>query len=140
MSQLFSAKRLETGAAAKQMSEQLTAEKYRSAGLEKQLFRGIAESYVNQGDVLHFEQTLSAAAVRELADAIAEFCDGVAAVFSGSDESGYSVCMICKNGDVRELGKAMNEKLNGRGGGKPGSFQGSVKATRKQIEEFFNNR
>ncbi|MBQ6840374.1 MAG: alanyl-tRNA editing protein [Oscillospiraceae bacterium] len=140
VSQLFSAKRLETGAAAKQMSEQLTAEKYRSAGLEKQLFRGIAESYVNQGDVLHFEQTLSAAAVRELADAIAEFCDGVAAVFSGSDESGYSVCMICKNGDVRELGKAMNEKLNGRGGGKPGSFQGSVKATRKQIEEFFNNR
>ena len=140
VSQLFSAKRLETGAAAKQMSEQLTAEKYRSAGLEKQLFRGIAESYVNQGDVLHFEQTLSAAAVRELADAIAEFCDGVAAVFSGSDESGYSVCMICKNGDVRELGKEMNEKLNGRGGGKPGSFQGSVKATRKQIEEFFNNR
>ena len=34
----FSAKPLETGAAAKRMNEQLAAEKFRSAGLEKQIF------------------------------------------------------------------------------------------------------
>ena len=136
VSQLFSAKRLETAGAAKQISDQLAQEKFRAAGLEKRLFRGIAESYVNCADVVHFEEGLTCATVRELADAIAQVCGGTAAVFSGDDEAGYNVCLISKNGDVRDLGKAMTGALNGRGGGKPGSFQGSLKATREQIEGF----
>lgn len=140
VSQLFSAKRLETGAAASQMANLLAGEKYRCAALEKRLFARIAESYVNYNDVVHFEDDLAPGSVRELADAIAEVCGGVAVVFSGNDTDGYSVCLISKTGDVRELGKAMNETLNGRGGGKPGAFQGSVKSTRKQIEDFFRNR
>ena len=35
------------------------------------------------------------------------------------------------------LGKAVNAALNGRGGGKPGAFQGSLQATKAQIEAFF---
>ena len=42
-----------------------------------------------------------------------------------------------KNGDVKALGAAMNQTLCGRGGGKPGFFQGSVRATRTEIEAFF---
>ena len=140
VSQLLSAKMPETAAAAKRMADQLAAEKFRAAGLEKQLFRFIAESYVNCKEAVHFEPSLSPGSVRELADAIADRCSGVAAVFSGTDEAGYSVCLICKTGDVKELGTAMAKALNGRGGGKPGSWQGSLKATRSQIEEFFNNR
>ena len=71
VSQAFSAKITETGEAARRMNELLSAQKYRMAGLEKRVFAGIAESYVNQGDVLHFEEDLSAEGVRELADAIA---------------------------------------------------------------------
>ena len=137
ISQLLSAKMPDTAVAAKRMADQLQAEKYRSAGLEKQLFRFIAESYVNCGDVLHFEPDLAPLSVRELADAIAERCGGVAAVYSGTDEAGYALCLICKNADVKELGSAMAKALNGRGGGKPGSWQGSVKATRTQMEEFW---
>ena len=140
VSQLFSAKRLETAAASKQMADQLTGEKYRCAALEKRLFARIAESYVNHGDAVHFEDDLAPGSVRELADAIAQVCGGVAAVLSGADDAGYSLCLISKTGDVRELGKAMCDALLGRGGGKPGAFQGSLKATRKQIEEFFRNR
>ena len=58
-------------------------------------------------------------------------------MLSGSDETGYSICIISKTEDTRALGKAVNEALNGRGGGKPGAFQGSLKATRAQIEDFF---
>lgn len=137
ISQLLSAKMPDTAVAAKRMADQLQAEKYRSAGLEKQLFRFIAESYVNCGDVLHFEPDLAPLSVRELADAIAERCGGVAAVYSGTDEAGYALCLICKNADVKELGCAMAKALDGRGGGKPGSWQGSVKATRAQMEEFW---
>ena len=137
VSQLFSAKVLETAAAAKRVQEQLNTEKFRAAGLEKALYRAIAKSYVNQGDVAHYEPGLNAAGVRELADAIAEVCGGVAAVYSGNDEAGYMVCLIHHGGDVKALGSAMAKALDGRGGGKPGTFQGSLKATRKDIEDFF---
>ena len=121
-----SALALETGAAAQRISDALAAEKFRSSGLEKQVFRGIAESYVNQHDVLHFAQDLSPAGVRELADAIADRITGIACVLSGTDEGGYSVCLVSHTTDVRPRGKEMNEALCGRGGGKKEAFQGSL--------------
>ena len=137
VSQSFSAKLPEIGAAAIRMNEALAAEKFRCAGLQKQVFEGIANSYVNQKDVLHFEDALEPAQVRELADKIAGCVFGFAAAFSGSDETGYSYCLATREGDLRELGKEMNAALNGRGGGKPSFQQGSVKAKKSEIEAFF---
>ena len=71
-----------------------------------------------------------------LADAIAEKA-ATAIVYSGSDDAGYSICIISKGVDTRELGKAVNAQLNGRGGGKPGAFQGNLRATKAEIEAFF---
>ena len=138
VSQAFSAKMSETGNAAQRMNEALAAEKFRSASLEKRLFSSIAAAYEGKGDVVLFEDTLAPGAVRDLADAIASCCGGTAAVLSGEDGN-FSVCLVNKNGDVKALGTAMNKALNGRGGGKPGYFQGSLKATRAQIEAFFTD-
>ena len=140
VSQAFSAKLLETGAAARKMNEALAAEKFRNGALLRQLFDGIAGEYAGRGDVVYFAEGLEPATVRELADRIARSCGGTAAVFSGTDDRGYSVCLVNKDGDVKALGQAMNAVLNGRGGGKPGFFQGSVKATESEIREFFNGR
>ena len=137
ISQLFSAKILETAAAARKVSDALTAEKMRSATLEKQVLGQIAESYVNCENVLHFEMNLSGAALRELAEQISLRCSGVAAVFTGEDGR-YSYCLASKNCDLRPLGKEMTAALSGRGGGKPEFQQGTVAATRAQIEVFFN--
>ena len=136
VSQAFSAKVLETGAAAARINEALNAEKFRANGLEKQLFEEIAKSYVNCGNTLLFRAGLTPTGVRDLAEAVANVCGGVAAVFSGTDGN-YNVCMVSKAGDVKELGAAMNKVLCGRGGGKPGFFQGSVKATEADIRAFF---
>ena len=136
VSQSFSAKMLETGAAAQRISAQLAAEKFRATGLEKQLYDSIAKGYTGHGNVLHFAQGLSPAGVRELAEKIASCCQGVAAVFSG--EAGrYDVCLARPGGDVKALGAAMSETLNGRGGGKPGFFQGSIRADAEEIHTFF---
>ena len=139
VSQAFSAKIFETGAAAKRMNEALAAEKIRATNLQRKLFAIAVESYVNYGDVLHIEEGLEPALVRELADGIAQVCGGRAAVFSGSDENGYSYCLATREGDLRSFGKELNAALNGRGGGKPNFLQGSVKATRTEIETFFKN-
>ena len=140
VSQAFSAKVLQTGEAARRMNEQLNQEKIRAAALEKRVFASVAKEFENAGDVVCFEEGLSSVGVRELADAIADTCGGIAAVFSGSDESGYNMCLIGKGLDVKPLGTELTRTLCGRGGGKPGSFQGSLKATRQQIEAFFEGR
>ena len=137
ISQLFSAKILETAAAARKVSDALAAEKMRSATLEKQVLGQIAESYVNCENVLHFAENLSGAALRELAEQISLRCTGVAAVFAG-EEGRFSYCLASKSQDLRPLGKEMTAALNGRGGGKPEFQQGTAAATRTQIEAFFN--
>ncbi|MBO5130554.1 MAG: alanyl-tRNA editing protein [Oscillospiraceae bacterium] len=139
VSQAFSARILETGAAARQMNELLAKEKYIITGLQRQLFEGIAKSYANRTDVVHFESGLEPALVRELADRIADFCNGFAAVFSDSGEAGYSFCLVTREGDLRPLGREMTQALDGRGGGKPNFQQGRVNATEAQIRAFFEN-
>ena len=140
VSQIFSAKILETGEAARRVNEALNQEKYRAAGLEKKVFSLMAQRYADTGDALLIEPELNPNGVRELADAIAQVCGGTAAVFSGSDETGYSVCLASRQGDVKELGQAMAKALDGRGGGKPGFFQGSIKATEEAIRTFWSQK
>ena len=136
VSQVFSAKMLETGAAAQKMNEALTAEKYRANGLQNRLFDYIAKDYVNQKDILHFEPGLDGAGVRTLAEKLCAVCDGFCAVFSEKD-GGYSYCLATRDGDLRQLCKDMNAALDGRGGGKPQFQQGTVSATIEQIKAWF---
>ena len=137
VSQAFSAQITETGMAARRMNETLEQEKLRYAALQKKLFGAIAESYVNYGNVLHFEDNLDSVQIRVLADAIADTCGGRAAVFSGTEETGYAFALVARDGDLRPFGKAMTAALNGRGGGKPSFQQGRVSAGKEQIQAFF---
>jgi alanyl-tRNA synthetase len=137
VSQAFSAQITETGMAARRMNETLEQEKLRYAALQKKLFGFVAEGYVNYGNVLHFEENLDSVQIRILADAIAEGCGGRAAVFSGTEETGYAFALVTREGDLRPFGKAMTASLNGRGGGKPIFQQGRVSAARADIEAFF---
>ena len=136
VSQALSAPMEATGEAARQMNTLLTEEKYRASMLEKRLLGKIAESYVNFGDVVHFEEGLSSQSLRELAEAISRVCGGRAAVFSGTDGN-YGYCLALPGGDLRGFGKEMNAALQGRGGGKPEFQQGSLKASWQQITAFF---
>ena len=136
VSQIFSAKMLETGAAAQKFNEMLAQEKFRCTGLQRKVFETVAASYAGKEKAVHFEQDLQPGQVRELADTLLKYVP-TAVVFSGSDEAGYALCVLSTVLDTRALGKQINEKLSGRGGGKSGAYQGSVKATRTQIEGFF---
>ena len=139
VSRVFSAQPHETGAAAQRFAETLAAEKYRAAGLQNRLLELIAASMEGRGNVVCFEAGLDSTGVRTLAEKIAGRCSGYAAVFSGSEGS-YGFCLARPGGDLRQLCKEMNGALNGRGGGRPEFQQGTLRATRAQIEEFFQPR
>ena len=129
VSQAFSAKMLETGAAAVKMNEALAAEKFWANSLQSKLFEKMAADFAGKGNVWHFADDLVPGAVRELADRIAQVCGGWAAVLSG-EEGNYSICIVSRQGDVKSVGQT----LGARGGGKPGFFQGSLRANRADIE------
>ena len=85
-----------------------------------------------------FDGGASADDARIFADMLADKV-GIAAVFSGSDETGYKYAVVSRSEDVRPLGKRLNEACSGRGGGKPDMVQGSVSASRAEIESFWNS-
>ena len=140
ISRHLSAKPLETSKAVSRLSQELETQKQRAYALETALFRTQADALRDQGDVLVFLEGLSPDGLRRCAAAVQETCGGRAAVFSGSDEDGYKYAAGLPGGDLREWVKGMNAALTGRGGGKPAFVQGSVQASRREIEAFFETQ
>ena len=132
VSQILSARPLETGAAAQQMKDALAGEKYRAAGLESKIFDTIAQSFAGQKTAFCFEENLEPAGVRQLAEKIAKVAQ-LAGVFSQKDGK-YNLCLAGEPEQVKALGIALSQTLGARGGGKPGFWQGSVTATQEQIQ------
>ena len=137
ISTLLSAKPLQTAKAVRRVLAERDDALYRLTAAENRRFDEIALQYEGAGDCLLFEPGLSADGVRKLAVAVMERCGGRCAVFSGDDEAGYKYAIGEQNGDLRALVKQVNAELSGRGGGKPFFAQGSVNASRSEIEAFF---
>ena len=136
VAQALSAKPTQTAAAVGRVQGELGALKLRCAKLEESVFAGIAAQHAGRGDVLLFEDEMSADSVRRLCDAVAETCGGRCAVFAGADGA-WKYAVAQRGGDLRGFTKELNAALNGRGGGKPEFVQGSLAAERAAIEAFF---
>lgn len=135
--QRLSVKPLETLAAVERLEEELSDAKARIADLEQTAFAAIAAEQAGRGDALLFQSSMRPDSLRRLADAVSKTCGGLAAVFSGEGEA-WSYALIRADGtDISPLVKALNGALRGRGGGRNGFAQGSVRAGREEIEEFF---
>ena len=137
ISGLLSAKPQQTAQAAERMLDELAQVKYRAGALELRFIAQAAEALAGKGDSLLFME-LSADGLRQMADAGMHACGGVCAVFTGSDEAGWRYAIGHAGGDLRAFSKRMNDALHGRGGGKPEFVQGSVQASRAEIEAFWN--
>ncbi len=137
VSQRLSAKPHETMAAVERLEQELAAAKRLIADLEKTAFAAIAAEQTDKGDVFLFHPPMKPDSVRRLTDAIAKTCNGLAAVFAGEDQT-WSYALVHSNAeDITPLVKSLNQTLYGRGGGRNGFAQGSVKATKEEIELFF---
>lgn len=137
ISQLLSAKPMETAAAVERMKNELAAEKLRAAALEERLTALRAAAYENAGDVLLLEPEMESDALRRLAVAIGERCGGRCAVFAGGEGSYKYAVRLAADGDERAFARELNAALHGRGGGRDGFIQGSCAATEAEIRGFF---
>ncbi len=136
VSQLLSAKPDETAAAVERLQKEIYTLRGRVAELEEGDFIRKAEELTGKGNVLLIEGAMAGDSLRKLCGLVKERCGGRCAVFAGADGT-YQYAVGQNGADLRSLAKELNEKLNGRGGGKPEFVQGSVKAGEAEIREFF---
>lgn len=133
----LSAKVFETANAVERIQNEAGMLRLKLSNFELKALKERAQQFNGCEEVLCFEEELSSDSVRKLCDLVMNQTDGICRIFSGNDTDGYKYAMGQANGDLKELTKQMNAALNGRGGGKPSFVQGSVNATRKEIEDFF---
>lgn len=83
-----------------------------------------------------FEAELSGNAPRELMNLVLDRDTDVCAVFSGKEEEGFRYVIGSRTEDVRLLCKELNAVFAGRGGGKSGMVQGSLKGEKERIRQY----
>ena len=76
---------------------------------------------------------------RSVALALAGKQDGIYLFFFRKDENTYSYVLASRDASVDALSSEMHRRLNGRGGGRNGVYQGSVRATKQEIEIFIED-
>lgn len=100
----------------------------------------LAGSCRGKENVFWMTQGLDPVDVRKYADSILDQITGICMVFSGDDEKGRHYAAGIRKGDIRPLIKEMNQRLSGRGGGKPAFAQGVIKAADRDILSFMKEK
>lgn len=96
----------------------------------------IAAIEPTDGNVCIFEDEGDYDLLRKLADAVADKCGGICAVF-GDNGHGYNYVMVSRHVDLRAASKQINTALSGRGGGSPSMIQGMVSCDFETAKKFF---
>ncbi len=134
ISALLCAKEGEIAEAVEHLKAEQLSLKGRVAELEQRLLSYKAMEIDTSGKVTAvFDAELSGNGPRELMNQLLKRGAHVCAVFAGDDREGYRYVIGSRMQDVRSLCKALNEAFRGRGGGKPGMVQGSLKGTEESI-------
>lgn len=125
-----------------QFVEKLLAEnnelKRQIADIEKQKAQEIIDSLSNEGrgSFCVFTKGIGRDAMREIANKAVLLTDGAAGVF-GEEAQGFSYIIASNSVALRAKSKEINQALGGKGGGSDQMIQGSVTASKEDIEAFF---
>ena len=140
LSRLFSAPQNALCSAAERVLGELEEEKYARAAAERRYVEArLAAEKPYEGNLLFFEDGLSPAALRALAEGGKTRCTGVCAALCAED-GGYRYVMASETTDLRAAARSINAALSGRGGGAPGMIQGSLRASRETVERYFHGK
>lgn len=140
ISMLLSAKRNETAAAVSRLLGENEKFKARSGELCRALAQYRADAIEpTEGNICLFDSVLDEPSLRLLINEAVKKCGGIAAVFSGSDETGFRYIIGSRTVDLRKAAKTINAGISGRGGGSPEMIQGSCTACTITIQNFLTN-
>ena len=134
LSVMLSAPETEVVEEVQRLKEEISGYKFEMAKLQQKLLEYKVDAMEEGQDlVVLFESELEGNAPRELVNLILEKQVKVAAVFAQTDVKQYRYVIGSRVMDVRPFAKILNEKFQGRGGGKPEMVQGSVTGVKAEI-------
>lgn len=109
--------------------------------LYQELFAAKLSAYPKSGDHLAvFEPDLSPVQLRQFCTMLYEQGKGSAVLVCSGGDGVYQYAMGSAAEDMRALSRAMNESLNGRGGGSALMAQGTFRASEKEITDAFTQQ
>ena len=110
--------------------------------LQASVLKNLAENLPSPSESNHailFVEPMDDIAIRNLINDLVPKYSGYVGVFWGNDSDGYRYIVGSNTLDCRELATVLREKFSAKGGGKAPMIQGSVVATKKQIETVVLN-
>ncbi len=84
-------------------------------------------------NVISYQENASLAEISAIANGLVNNFDGIIAIYT---DNYYT--LASKNKDVREITKQLNSSLDGKGGGKPQSTQGSYNKDKQEMQAFLS--
>lgn len=139
ISRLLSVPRDDVTVGVERLSRELEECRFKLRQMEFQRLQKRAEALETvEGNLCLFEEPgVDMNALRELVNVAVTRCGGVAAAFTGSDDTGWKYIIGSRHVDLRANAKAINAAIGGRGGGSSEMIQGSAGAKAADIRAFF---
>lgn len=135
----LSAKPYETGEALQRVLDEMNAMKFRMQAMNERYYAMRATSIPVGEPVIFFnEPGMSMVEIRKFCDyLISTGKVKTAIIISPKDKESVNYVMGSADLNMRDVGKLLNEKLHGRGGGRPEMVQGSFQAEAEAVEQAF---
>nr|WP_191383983.1 alanyl-tRNA editing protein [uncultured Lachnoclostridium sp.] len=120
--------------AVRRQKEELEKQKYENGRLMHQLLVFRAKEIPVEGLMTAvFTDDIRGDVPRELMNLLLERGAFICGVFAAAGDGGWRYVIGSRQADVRPLGKALNSRFEGRGGGKPGMVQGTLTGSEADI-------
>lgn len=120
--------------AVRRQKEELEKQKYENGRLMHQLLVFRAKEIPVEGSMTAvFTDDIRGDVPRELMNLLLERGAFICGVFAAAGDGGWRYVIGSRQADVRPLGKALNSRFEGRGGGKPGMVQGTLTGSEADI-------
>ena len=120
--------------AVRRQKEELEKQKYENGRLMHQLLVFRAKEIPVEGSMTAvFTDDIRGDVPRELMNLLLERGAFICGVFAAAGDGGWRYGIGSRQADVRPLGKALNSRFEGRGGGKPGMVQGTLTGSEADI-------
>lgn len=136
ISQILSAKPTDVRPAVEKIAQELMLAKKRIAALKQKIWEQQADQAGKIGETaIVFTEDLSTDDLRQFCQILTSRVK-LALVLSPSGESACQYAISTADGDIRPLAADLNQRFNGRGGGKPNFCQGLIQGNQAEISAY----
>lgn len=138
VSTLLSVKHNEVFDAVMNLKKDIQKEISKNTELQNKLLDEKIKNINRQKNIIFFEENISSKEMKNMLNKLKAKAENIVAIFS-IEENTCKYMIESENVDISQLGKSLNEKFNGKGGGKKNFLQGQIIGNKEEIDKYINS-